>query len=442
MKKALKLVIVLIICLGLMVPSIGTADIDNDVMTAGDTFLYDVRKFDVPWEDLFVDGGSFIGYPIEDFILDLSGSTFGVKVMDSDNRNGFYMLNPYIILGKDLEIPIPEDSLDSEVEEIFGDTLVLPEGIGFGIGTNVPGSDYLEFIDTEYEDYPGLPFYFDANEWGEYQDMFEDFADMLQEANTDLKVTTDEQNNEFIVTIEGTVGGGTQWTYTSTTEPWWWTEEYTYSNGRPEIEGDIFFEVVWHASGDHAGIFKRVRGNFEGNIGEAQNLAIEIEVIFDKKRHAPLPDEIIDEETISLEMDAVEFTYDTTGYFKNDNDYQDQLKDMEDTLQDAEGEDIFVFDVRQVEGCYYETDIEIFEGGDSEGVWWNGFIGAPGWKDEWIEGPWKEWYIYTMSGGMFPLVAPGITPDWEMWQASTLSISSILDFVENAVTSSDAEDVF
>ena len=452
MKKTLKLVIVLIIFLGLLIPSIGTVDIDNDVITAGDTFLYDIRKFDVPWEDLFSDISGLLGYRIENVILDLSGSTFGVKVMGTDNRNGYYMLNPYIIFGKDFQIPIFEDSLDPEIEDIFGDVLVLPEGVGFGIGTNIPGSDYLEFIDSDYENFPGLPFYFDAEEWAEYEDMFEDFSDILHDADTGLKLNTDEQDDEFIITVEGIIGGGAQNSWETITEPWWWTEEYTtepywwtdeypYPNGGPEIEGDISFEFAWHASGDHAGVFKRVKGDFNGDIGEANNLNMEIEVEFDKKRHNPLPEQIINEETIDLEMDAVEFYYDTTGYFADHEDFQDQLDEIEDTLSDAEDEDMFEFEITNVEGCYYETDIQVYEGEDSEGVWWNGFIGAPGWKDDWMEDPWDDWYIYAIAGRMFPLAAPGVTPDWDMWQASTLSISSILEFVEKAVTSSAAEDV-
>ena len=211
--------------------------------------------------------------------------------------------------------------------------------------------------------------------------------------------------------------------------------------GGPDVDGDFTFEVAWHSVGTYAGVFKRVSGNFDGDIGDANNLEINVEVAFESKRHNPLPDEILDEETITLEMDTASFTYDTTGFFEENSDFQNQLDDIEDTLDDAEGEDMFVFDVTDVEGCYYRTDIEVYEGEDAEDVWWNGFVGAPGWKDDWMEGPWEDWYIYPTGGaGIIPLGAPGITPDWDMWAASTKAISSILRFVENAVTSSDAED--
>jgi hypothetical protein len=446
MRKRYSFLIAASLFLLLLIPTISLAEIDEDVMKPGDTFIYTVKDFDVPWEDLFGDSAP-INYPIGSFVLDLSGSTFGVKVMGTDNRNGYYMLNPYIILGKDVEIPIPEDSLSPEVEEIFGDTLIIPEGVGMGMSSNIPGSDFLEFIDAEYEeDFPGLPFYFDADEWNQYEDMFEDLGDMLDDADTGLELSTEEENGEFILTIEGSVGGGAQESWETTTEPWWWTEpyyttEYPMPIGGPDIDGDIMFEVAWFADGDHAGVFKRVKGSFDGDIGDVDNVDMKVEASFDEKRHNPLPDEILDEETITLEMDTASFTHDETGFFADQADLVDQLDEMEDMMDDAEGEDMFEFEVTDVEGCYYETNIEMYEGEDAEGVWWNGFIGAPGWKDDWAEGPWEDWYIYASGGnGIMPLAAPGITPDWDMWQASTLSISSILEFVEKAVTSSSAED--
>ncbi|MFX1505174.1 MAG: hypothetical protein ACFFDC_03575, partial [Promethearchaeota archaeon] len=414
MRKKYSFLITASLFLLILVPTISIADIDDSVMTPGDTFIYNVTDFDVPWEDLFVANGGLMGYPIEDLIIDLSGSTFGVKVMGTDDGNGYYMLNPYVILGKDIEIPIPEESLTPEVQEIFGNTLIIPEGVGLGMSSNIPGSDYLDFIDANYEEsFPGLPFYFDANEWNQYEDMFEDFNDMLTDSGLDL--TTNEIDGEFIVTIEGSVGGGAEYNTEYTTTPWpIYTSEYPMPIGGPDMDGDIMFEVAWFADGNNAGVFKRVKGSFNGDIGEATNLDMNVEVSFDEKRHNPLPQEILDEEIITLEMDSVSFTHDESGFFADHLDFQNQLGNMEDTLQDAEGEDMFEFEVTDVEGCYYETDIQVYGGEDSEGVWWNGFIGAPGWKDDWANDPWDDWYIYASGGsGILPLAAPGITPDWD-----------------------------
>ncbi|MFW9906549.1 MAG: hypothetical protein ACFFFH_19740 [Candidatus Thorarchaeota archaeon] len=446
MRKKYSFLITASLFLLVLVPTISLAEIDDSVMTPGDTFIYTVKDFDVPWEDLFGES-DLMGYPIGNFVFDLSGSTFAVKVMGTDDSNGYYMLNPYVILGKDIEIPIPEESLTPQLEAVLGgDTLVIPEGVGLGMSDNIPGSDYLEFISANYEDdFPGIPFYFDANEWDQYKGMFDDLAGVIEGANPDLELTTDENNGEFIVTIEGSVGGGAQYTTYTTTEPYYttgpyYTTPYPLPFGGPEMDGDILFEVAWFASGDHAGVFKRVKGSFDGDIGDISNVQMKVEASFDEKRYNPLPQEIRDEDTITLKMDSVTFTHDESGFFADNQDFQDQIGNMDNTLQDAEGQDMFVFDVRNVEGCYYETDIDVYEGESSNGVWWNGFIGAPGWKDDWMEGPWKDWYIYASGGnGIIPLAAPGITPDWDMWQASTLAISSILDFVENAVTSSDAE---
>lgn len=450
MRKKYSFLIATSIFLLLLVPAIGMAEVDEDVMTPGDTFIYEVTKFDIPIEELL--GGMEAPFPMEDFVFDLSGSTLGVKVMALDANDGFYALNVYVILGDDVEIPIPEEALTPEVEDVFGDKFIIPEGVGIGLGQTLPGSDFLEFIAEDYDgQYAGLPFYLDPNEWNEYEDMFEDLGDTLSDAGVDL--TTEEADGEFILSLEGAVGEGAQYTETSTEEtttiPWWYTEETTTETvvvaSGPEIDGDIIFEVAWFASGDHEGLFKRVEGTFEGDIGEATNIDVNIEVSFKEKRHNPLPDAILDEETITLEMDTAAFSYDTTGFFDDNNDLQDQLEEMEDQLDDVEGEDIYEFEVEDVDGCFYETTISMYDGNNldemDDTVWWNGFIGSQGWLDDWGDSPWKDWQIYPSSPfGIIPLMAPGITPDWDMWQASTLSISSIVEIAQAAITSSDAED--
>ncbi len=441
MRKKYSFLIATSIFLLLLVPSIGMAEVDEDVMTPGDTFVYKVSQFDVPWEDLL--GDMEAPFPLEDFVFDLSGSTLGVKVMGVDANDGFYALNAYVILGKSIEIPIPEESLTPEIEDIFGDTFIIPEGVGLGIGSYIPGSDFLEFIDSDFEDYPGLPFYLDPNSWDDYETMFEDLGEELEDM--DLTTTIDNDGDEFKLTIEGEDIG-------------------------PDADIDVMLEVIWHRTGDYEGIFKSISAEASAKllmvgevtmpyytsepwswpytstpagIGSADD-TISVEIAFDKKKHNPLPDEILDEETITLEMDTVSFTYETTDFFDEADEVQDFLGEMEDQLDDAEGEDIFEFEVTDVEGCYYETTISQYDGRNLEEiddpVWWNGFVGSPGWLDDWSDGPWEKWTIYPSStAGIFPLIAPGITPDWDMWQASTKSISSIVEILEKTLTSSDAE---
>ena len=444
MRKKVSLLIVASMFLLLLVPTISMAEIDKDVMTAGDTFIYSVAEFDVPWADLFENGDS-MGFPIEDLVIDLADSTFGVKVMGTDDNDGYYMLSAYVILGRTIEIPIPEEQLTPEIEEILGGNKIsIPKGIGIGVPANIPGSDYLEFIDNDYEDFPGLPFYFDANEWNQYDDMFEDLEDMLDDADTGIDITYGEEDDEYVVTLEGSFpGSGAEAEYTTTDPYEYTTTEYPLPIGGPEIDGDFTFEAAWHRSGKYAGVFKRVKANFDGDIGDANNVEINVEVEFQGKRHNPLPKAIRDKDEITLEMESATFDHEIDGFFEDMEGYLDQLEEVADMMDDAEGEDIFVFDIQKVEGCYYETDIEIYEADETvEGIWWNGFIGAAGWHDEYANDPWDNWYIYQAGGTplVIPMVAPGITPDWDMWTASTKTVSSILEFVESAVTSSDAED--
>lgn len=437
MRKIRSFLIATGVLLLLFVPSIGIADIDEDVMTAGDTFIYEVTDFDIPWNDLF--GGVDSPFPFADLVLDLSGSTLAFKVMAVDNY-GYYMLNSYVILGEVIKIPIPEGEGEESiplVTEVFGNQLVIPEGVGIGLGVSIPGSDFIEFIDENYNAETGLPFYFDPNSWDDYEDMFEDLADELGSA-VDVTVTNEAGGDEFKVEFSGHIGSG---------------EDYTtelYSSEAPSVIGigvpavDITLAVAWHQKGDYAGVFKRVSGQITGDLMDNGNeITLDIEVSFAEKRHNPLPDEILDEETITLELDKGSFTYDATGFFE-DNEFDEFLNVLdvvEDELGNAVGEDIFEFEVTDVEGCYYETDIYLYDGRNlelsAERAWWNGFNGFPTSLDNWASGPWEDW-AFSPTIGILPIMAPGITPDWDMWQASILSLSSIIETIEDAVTSTTA----
>ncbi|MFX0206946.1 MAG: hypothetical protein ACFFDT_13245, partial [Candidatus Hodarchaeota archaeon] len=247
MRKRCSFLMAISILLLLMIPSIGMADIDEEVMTVGDTFIYSVKQFDVPWKDLFGDGDQ--SYPWDKLVLDLSGSTLAVKVMALDTFDGLYVLNSYVILGEAIHIPFPANTPE-EVTDIFGDKIIIPDGVGIGIGQYIPGSDYLN-IDG------GLPFYLDPTEWNTYKDLFED----LPVGNIDVNVTN--EGDEFIVEFQGETGSGAQInteTTTTTTEESSeaTTTEVVIVEG-PNLGLDI--EVVWHREGKHAGIFKRVSGN-------------------------------------------------------------------------------------------------------------------------------------------------------------------------------------
>ena len=446
MRKIRSFLIAMGVLLLLFVPSIGIADVDEDVMTPGDTFIYEVTSFDIPWEDLL--GVVESPFPLEDLVFDLSGSTLAFKVMDVDN-NGYYMLNSYIILGEDIKIPIPEGEGEESiplVTEIFGNQLVIPEGVGIGLGMSIPGTDFTEFIDENYEGEPGLPLYLDPDYWNDYEDLFDELADMLGGA-VDVTVTNEAGGDEFIVEFSGNVGGegGSEEQETST-EPYQSDETTTTTatgvGGFPEVV--VTLEVAWHQKGAYAGVFKRVIGSIAGDLMDSGNvITLDVEISFDEKRHNPLPDEILDRETITLELDKSSFTYEFDGFFEENQfgDFFIQLDNIVDDFDDAEGEDIIEFDVTDVEGCYYETDIYLYDGSNlelsAEEAWWNGFNGFPTNLDSWASGPWEDW-AFSPTIGIIPIGAPGITPDWDMWRASILSISSILETVEDTVTSTTA----
>lgn len=435
MRKKLSFLIATNLLLLLLIPSVGIANIDEDVMTAGDTFIYSVTTFDVPWNELFADMP--LPFPMEDLVLDLSGSTLGVKVMAVDDRNGVYNLNSYIILGETITIPFPEGPVPPEVGEVFGNSLVIPEGVGIGIGQAIPGSDFLDFIASQtMEGFPGLPFYLDPGEWNVYEDFFNSLDEAL---GSDANIVVTNDGDEFIVAFDGAVVG---------------------------IEIDI--NVVWHRTGTYKGIFKSIKGTVTGDFsglfdggyisepswttepywtwttepswtteppvsgthsGSGSGVVtLEVEVSFDEKRHNPLPNEILDLQDITLVLDVQSLEYTTDGFF-NYNQFDSffaSLDDVQGQLANAEGKDMFVFDVTDVDGCFYTTNIDVYgEGEDPGNVLWNGFTGVAGGPNE-------------FSPGIIPIGAPGITPDWDMWRASILSISSILEIVEDTFTTTTA----
>ena len=91
----------------LMLSSVFLLSVDASVPTnilPGDTFTYTVSTWDVPWDELI--SPTEAPFDLADLVFDLSGSTLGVKVMDTYS-NGYYLLDFYVVLGKAIEIPLP-----------------------------------------------------------------------------------------------------------------------------------------------------------------------------------------------------------------------------------------------------------------------------------------------------------------------------------------------
>lgn len=367
----------------------------------GDTFIYTVSTWDVPWKELIPPEEA--PFDLADFVFDLSGSTLGVKVMDTYST-GYYMLDFYVVLGKTIEIPLPDDA-DPTIIDIFGTSLTFEEGIGIGLGS-LPGSDMTELI-AGTEDTSGLPFYLNPTEWSTYE------TDLVDIDDPDVTVTvTNVVGSDFEVSISGTTEDGV----------------------------DIAISAAWFRDGANAGVFKSISGTVDGDVtGDSVSNHLGIALTFDKKEQKVLPLEILTLDDMVLSFTTAEFTHSVTGFSTTVNDQiDDALIYAADIVTDLDGMPIIKFDVVDVTGCYYNTIIEVYNPETEvmeqvvDELWWNGFTGFPvlDQTDNYLsELPYTPW---TATIGLVPLLAPGITPDWDMWAASTISISQVNEFVEKS----------
>ncbi len=368
----------------------------------GDTFVYKVSTWDVPWEELIP--AEEAPFDLADFVLDLSGSTLGIKVMDTYS-NGYYMLDLYVVLGKTIVIPLPEDT-DPQIIDIFGTEFQLTEGVGIGLGS-FPGSDMTELL-AGTEDSFGLPFYLNPNSWSDYQTELEALG------STDATVTvTNEAGSDFEFDMSGTTSDGV----------------------------DISLTVAWFREGDNAGVFKSITGTVDGDLtGDGTSNHLGIGLSFDSKQVNVLPTEVRNLNDMVLSFTTADFTHSVTGFSAAVSDQiDDSLVYAADTVTDLDGMDVIKFDVEEVSGCYYNTRIEVYNPESEmmeevvEELWWNGFTGQPVMDQSeymMIMLPYTPW---TTSIALIPNLAPGITPDWDMWAASTISISQVNEIVEKSL---------
>ncbi len=372
----------------------------------GDTFTYTVSTWDVPWAELIPPEEA--PFDLADFVFNLSGSTLGVKVMDT-YPNGYYMLDFYVVLGKTIEIPLPDDA-DPQLLDIFGTSFTLDEGVGIGFGS-LPGSDMTELI-AGTEDAFGLPFYINPAEWSTYQTEFEALG-----------------SADATVTVTNTAGFDFEFSITGTTP-----------------EGvDIVLTAAWFREGDNAGVFKSITGTVDGDLtddGVTNSQHLGIALSFEKKEVNLLPIEVRNLDDMILSLTTAQMTYSVTGLSTTVNaEVSAQLAAAEAFITAFEGLDVIKFDVEEVLGCYYKTRIEAYNPDSDmleevvEELWWNGFTGYPvtDYDDFFMsELPYTQW---SPTIALIPLFAPGITPDWDMWAASTLSISQVNEIVEKALES-------
>lgn len=394
MRKICSLLIVSSIFLLLFAPSFVIAGDLN--LSVGDTYIYEVSDLDIPWDKL-----PEIESPFDMSVLDFSGSTLAVKVMDMkvESNVNWYVVNTYIILDKASTIPIPEEELTPDIQEIFGDTFELPAGIGLGLGDNIPGTDFIGIIDG-ISDEPGLPFCLDSTRWN-------DIANWFNSAPIGGGLTLDVTNEgaEFKLSLSGF------------------------------DEGNL--NISWHRTGDFAGVFKSISGDISADIDGSVE-TIKIQISFDKMENNALPSEIQNEETITLNMKSASMEYTLDGAFERPENYA-QFGAIKGLIDGTEGLDLVEFNVIDTWGCYYATEIALYDGSKltkmSDPITWNGFTGFPTGE---LTAGFDPWSRESHTIGIVPILAPGVTPDWDMWRASTKTFTTIIDILVDSLTSSSA----
>ena len=366
----------------------------------GDTFIYSVNTWDVPWGELIPPEEA--PFDLAEFVFDLSGSTLGVKVMDTYS-NGYYMLDFYVELGKSIVIPLPTDDVDPMVTDIFGTEFILEKGVGLAFGS-LPGSDMTELIAGTEESF-ALPFYLNPTAWSDYETELEALGE-----DPDVTVTvTNEVGSDFAVSVSGT------------------TEESV----------DITLAASYFREGENAGIFKSISGEVDGDVtGDGTSNHLEVALEFSEKQVNPLPSHTINKNDLVLKLSTAEMDYTVDGFSTSlRSEINSGLAAIQAFVETYEGLDVIKFDVEDVTGCYYNTRIEVLNPETDimeeavEELWWNGFTGMPV-TDQTGDIPYTSW---TPSFGIIPFFAPGITPDWDMWSGPTRTISEINEIVEKAL---------
>jgi hypothetical protein len=384
----------------------GHAALDN--IKPGDTIYYKVSTYTLPLADLIPAGSSEVD--LSKVQLDLTGSTIGVKVMQTFSTKGAYLLNAFAILGKDIVVPFP-DSTPSTVTDIFGNDLTIPSGVGISIGTEIPGSSFTSFLNTATsDDYAGIPVYIEPASTADYKAKLDAVP-----VSSGMTLTTTDETDNFVVKFHA-----------------------------QDTNNTIDVSLTWTKTGDNAGLFTKfdLSGTVKNNAGT--DVSIAFSFTFDHKDYNPLPDEILNkqQQTISIEDIGFDLTYSGSLFdeaFMSFN--TTAYNELRSQILDLKGESILRYSILDVQGLYYETrmdtknfDTNSFSTGSP--VWFNGFTGWPmtsGYDSACAPGCSSG----DFSGlGLIPLLAPGITPDWNIWEANYKTVSALSNIVTNTLTSS------
>lgn len=404
MRKSIALLVTISMFLLFVFPTSVFATTPENI-EAGDLFIYTVSKWDVPYEAL-IPPEEPIPFNLSELVLDLSGSTLGIKVMDTYS-NGYYLLDLFVISGKAVSIPLPPQDAPlgptptpAEVYQIFGDSIDIPAGVGFSIGS-IPGSDFLEALAGTEED-PGVPFYLNPDEWNKYE---AEIGAAIEEKAPGTAVITNEEGSDFEVHLTGSEGNVT-----------------------------VDLRIKWFREGDNAGVFKSISGSIDGDINnDTIDDYLEVSVEYESKDNNILPDFIEDRGELTLTMTKADFEFAREGSIFDDPAVSEQLLLIEDMILDLEDREVLKYDIKSSRGLYYQTAMSQYDPNTGTlspmgDTWWNGFTGFRTVQN--VESFGKS---YNMTAGIIPTGAPAMTPDWDMWRASTTTVQEFLKVLEKQV---------
>ena len=408
MNKKITIIIALLFMVSTFATSVyvGNAALDN--ISVGDTLYYKVSKYNVRLSDLIDPSTSNVD--LSKVVLDLSGSTIGLKIMNKFSSQGYYELNSFIILGKSVVIPLP-DTTPATVTDIFGQEINIPAGIGVSLGVTIPGSNFATFLGSNpTNQYPGLPVYLEPTRTADYKALLDNISTNLPVGQT---LTTTDGSDTFTTVFQAT-------------------------NGSQQIS----FTANWFKTGNNAGIFKNLDASATVKNWNGTLINLGINFSFDHKENKPLPANIAVGQTTILSVEHTDLYVKHTGnLFSQTNDTA--VKQIQNDLAKYNGQQLVRFTIKDISGLYYKTQISVKDinsnsFNDLGTVWYNGFTGQftnydPSCQS--VDVSCNSGVTDVIPIAFMPLGAPGITPDWTVWQANYKTVSALANIFTSTLTS-------
>ena len=384
----------------------GFANVKNlDNIKPGDTVYYKVSKYNYPLQNLLA--GQTSSIDLSQVQLDLTGSQFGVKVMNTYSTSGQYLLDVFVILGKQIVVPFPSNT-DPTVTSIFGNTMTIPAGTGISIGAMLPGSNLVSFISSGSNS--GIPVYIESSNTGNYKT----YLDGLSSSSSSYTTTDGSDTFQTVCKVNDNTGSFT-------------------------------ITLVWFKTGNDAGFFKSfdLTGTVPNSQGQSVNVAVTFS--FDHRVNNPLPSEATDGKTQYLQIESAGIDLSWDGTYFNDlmNGFnQTAYNETKSQLQSMVGQNFmrYTFNIFGNTGMYYATNLDLYDFNTNGYVsdlyiqWFDGFTGTPdGYNPSCAPNCYNA---NSPTGFLVPFLAPAITPDWDIWQTNMNTYQALSGIVTNTLTSS------